>query len=106
MVEDEQPVRSLIMEVLQEQGYRAISATDGLAGLAVAATWLGMAVLFRISSLSALIAIALAPAYFWLLGRGEYTLLAALLAVLVIALHHANVRRLLDGTEPRIGSKK
>jgi glycerol-3-phosphate acyltransferase PlsY len=76
------------------------------AGLAVAATWLGMAALFRISSLSALIAIALAPAYFWLLGHGEYTLLAALLAVLVIALHHANIRRLLDGTEPRIGSQK
>ncbi|HJR57581.1 MAG TPA: glycerol-3-phosphate 1-O-acyltransferase PlsY [Rhizomicrobium sp.] len=76
------------------------------AGLAIAATWLGMAVLFRISSLSALIAVALAPVYFWLLGRGDYAPLAALLALLVIALHHANIRRLLDGTEPRIESKK
>lgn len=75
------------------------------AGAAIAATWLGMALLFRISSLSALIAIALAPVYFWLLGHGEYASLAALLSLLVIAMHHANIRRLLDGTEPRIGSR-
>jgi CheY-like chemotaxis protein len=35
VVEDEQAVRALVMEVLQEQGYRGISATDGLSGLEV-----------------------------------------------------------------------
>jgi glycerol-3-phosphate acyltransferase PlsY len=75
------------------------------AGLLVIAVWLGMALLFRISSLSALIAIALSPSYFLFLGHGEYALVIALLALLVIVMHHANIRRLLNGTEPRIGSK-
>jgi glycerol-3-phosphate acyltransferase PlsY len=75
------------------------------AGLLVIATWLGMAALFRISSLSALIAIALAPVFFLLLGYPHYVPVAALLAILVIIMHHANIRRLLNGTEPRIGSK-
>jgi glycerol-3-phosphate acyltransferase PlsY len=77
-----------------------------VAGLAVAATWLLMAVGFRISSLSALIAVASAPFFFWLTGHAAYAPVAALLALLVIVMHHANIRRLLNGTEPRIGSKE
>ena len=76
-----------------------------MAGLAVAATWILMAIGFRISSLSALIAVALAPFFFWLTGYGIYAPVTALLALLVIVMHHANIRRLLNGTEPRIGSK-
>ena len=76
-----------------------------MAGLGVAATWILMAIGFRISSLSALIAVALAPFFFWLAGHGEYAPVLALLALLVIVMHHANIRRLLNGTEPRIGSK-
>jgi glycerol-3-phosphate acyltransferase PlsY len=76
-----------------------------MAGLGVAATWILMAVGFRISSLSALIAVALSPFFFWLTGHGEYSPVLALLALLVIVMHHANIRRLLNGTEPRIGSK-
>jgi len=75
------------------------------AGLLVIAVWIGMAVLFRISSLSALIAIALSPGYFYFLGHAQYAPVIALLALLVIVMHHANIRRLLNGTEPRIGSK-
>jgi acyl phosphate:glycerol-3-phosphate acyltransferase len=75
------------------------------AGVAIIVTWLLVALLFRISSLSALIAIALAPIYFWLTGKAQYAPLASLLALLVIAMHHPNIRRLLKGTEPRIGSK-
>ena len=75
------------------------------AGLAMAATWLLMAIGFRISSLSALIAVALAPFFFWLTGHDAYAPVAALLAILVIVMHRANIRRLLNGTEPRIGSK-
>ena len=76
-----------------------------MAGLAIAATWILMAIGFRISSLSALIAVALAPFFFWLTGYGVYSPILALLALLVIVMHHANIRRLLNGTEPRIGSK-
>jgi len=75
------------------------------AGLAVAATWLLAALVWRISSLSALIAIALSPLYFYVFGHPAYAPLAALLAVLIFFMHRENIRRLLQGEEPRIGSK-
>ncbi len=75
-------------------------------GLLVGATWLLAALIWRISSLSALIAIALSPVYFFLLRRPEYAPLAALLAVLIFFTHRENIRRLLRGEEPRIGRRK
>jgi glycerol-3-phosphate acyltransferase PlsY len=74
-------------------------------GLAVAATWIGAALVWRISSLSALIAIALSSAYFLLLHQEPYALLALILSVLIYYMHRDNIRRLLSGTEPRIGAK-
>ena len=75
-------------------------------GLLVAASWLLAALVWRISSLSALIAIALSPAYFYVLSRHEYAPVAALLAVLIFYTHRENIRRLLAGAEPRIGRAK
>jgi glycerol-3-phosphate acyltransferase PlsY len=74
-------------------------------GLLVAATWLGAALIWRISSLSALIAIALSPAYFLLFGYPAYAALALLLSALIYYMHRDNIRRLLRGEEPRIGAK-
>ena len=75
-------------------------------GLLVATSWLLAALVWRISSLSALIAIALSPLYFYLLGRPGYAPVAALLAVLIFYTHRENIRRLLAGAEPRIGRAK
>ena len=75
-------------------------------GLLVAATWLAAALVWRISSLSALVAIALSPVYFFAFGQRDYVSLAVLLATLIIFMHRENIRRLLAGQEPRIGSKK
>ena len=74
-------------------------------GLLVAATWLGAALIWKISSLSALIAIALSSSYFLLLGQHSYAALALVLSVLITWMHRDNIRRLLRGEEPRIGAK-
>ena len=76
-------------------------------GVLACATWVVTAKVLKISSLSALTAAALAPLYALALGQPWPTVvLAALLAVLVFIRHHENIRRLLAGTEPRIGAKK
>jgi acyl phosphate:glycerol-3-phosphate acyltransferase len=74
-------------------------------GLLAFATWLAMLAALRISSLSALVAALFTPIYMALLGRPHETALAAALAVLVLVIHHENIRRLLRGEEPRIGAK-
>ena len=76
-------------------------------GVLACLTWLVVAKLLKISSLAALTAAALSPFYALALGRPLATvLLAALLAVLIFIRHHENIRRLLNGAEPRIGAKK
>jgi acyl phosphate:glycerol-3-phosphate acyltransferase len=74
-------------------------------GLIACATWLLVAATARISSLSALVAAAMTPVWLWVLGPRDAAWLGAVLAALVLIRHHANIRRLLAGTEPRIGSK-
>ena len=75
-------------------------------GLLVAATWLAVAFVWRVSSLSALVAIAVSPVYFFAVGQRDYVPLAVLQAALIIFMHRENIRRLLAGQEPRIGAKK
>ena len=74
-------------------------------GLMACATWLVAAAVSRISSLSALAAAGLAPGYLAFGGYSDMVLLALLLAILVWVRHAANIRRMRDGTEPKIGKK-
>lgn len=74
-------------------------------GLLAMGTWLAIAAVSRISSLSALVAAALTPIYMMLYGLPLQATLALILAALVFTLHRANIRRLASGTEPRIGTK-
>lgn len=74
-------------------------------GLAAAGTWLATAALFRISSLAGLTAAALTPIWALLLGRGDVFVLALLLGALIFERHRANIARLLNGQEPKIGKK-
>ncbi|WP_019962155.1 glycerol-3-phosphate 1-O-acyltransferase PlsY [Woodsholea maritima] len=75
-------------------------------GLLTCATWLGMALLGRISSLSALIAAAAAPLLALAFHRVDVAILAGFLALLLYWRHKANIERLLKGEEPKIGDKK
>ena len=72
-------------------------------GLACCLTWLAAAALLRWSSVAALSAAALGPLYAWLLADWRQMALAAFLALLIFIRHHANIRRLLKGDEPKIG---
>lgn len=76
-------------------------------GVLAGATWIVMAFLFRISSLAALTAVALAPVYVFVVGRPvQIAYLGLFMAILIYVRHAKNIRRLLRGEEPRIGGKK
>ncbi len=74
-------------------------------GLAACLTWLGTAVLFRMSSLCALVASGATPIWLYFLGMPGATILGIILAILVWFRHYENITRLLAGTEPKIGKK-
>jgi glycerol-3-phosphate acyltransferase PlsY len=76
------------------------------AALCALATWIAMLALSRISSLSAFVAAVATPVYMFLFGQIHPATLCVVLAVLVLVLHHENVRRLLNGTEPRVWGSK
>lgn len=76
------------------------------AALIMGATWALVAAISRISSLSALVTAVLAPLYLYYFAGPLPALLAIILAVLVFIVHRANIARLLNGSEPRIGAKK
>ena len=95
------------------KGGKGVSTTLGTlmacswpVGLACCGTWLAIAGLFRISSLSALVALALSPVYAWFFAGPETAAMAAALAVLGFVRHKANIIRLARGEEPKIGAKK
>ncbi|KAA0970135.1 glycerol-3-phosphate 1-O-acyltransferase PlsY [Aureimonas fodinaquatilis] len=76
-------------------------------GVAVfAAAWLSMAFLFRYSSLAALVATLIVPVALFAMGNTVAALLTGILTVLVYLKHHANIQRLLSGTEGKIGGGK
>ena len=72
-------------------------------GLACCGVWLVAAKLLKMSSAAALTAFAAAPLFALVLSSADHALMALLIAILVFWRHEANIRRLLAGTEPRIG---
>ena len=76
-------------------------------GLAAVASWLVVAALTRLSSLAALITAVAAPLFtYWFLEQPIYTGGVALMASMIVMRHHQNIKKLLAGSESRIGGAK
>jgi acyl phosphate:glycerol-3-phosphate acyltransferase len=75
------------------------------AAIVFCAIWLAVAALTRYSSLAALIASAVTPAFLWWQGNLVIAEAALLLSALLWIMHRANIARLLRGDESKIGSR-
>jgi acyl phosphate:glycerol-3-phosphate acyltransferase len=75
-------------------------------GLIAFATWGVVVAFFRISSLAAIITAIATPIYMWASGHTDYAVTTVVLALLTFFAHRDNIRRLIAGTEPRIGQSK
>ena len=78
-----------------------------IVGVVVILTWLISALVFNISSLSALIATLLAPLYFfWVTGSFNLFLGLVFITTLIYWRHRTNIVEIIDGTEDNISEKK
>jgi glycerol-3-phosphate acyltransferase PlsY len=97
---------------LRFRGGKGMATTVGvlwglnwILGAITCALWLLVAALFRYSSLATLISVALGAAASWFLLEPRVALIVTVLVPLVWIRHHENIRRLLAGTEAKIGQK-
>ena len=75
-------------------------------GLATLATWVIIAAFFRYSSLAAIVAAVFAPFYQLLIwGFGPAAISVAVMGLLLVWRHSANIQKLLKGTESKLGQK-
>jgi glycerol-3-phosphate acyltransferase PlsY len=76
-------------------------------GIAVAGIWLFMAKVVKISSLSALVSMALAPLIiYWIWPANELIVMQIIMSMILFWRHKSNIQRLISGEESLIGKKK
>ncbi|OAM52264.1 glycerol-3-phosphate acyltransferase [Methylovorus sp. MM2] len=81
-------------------------ALSGWLGLAVLLTWAAVFAISRYSSLAALVAAILAPAYSWfLISSVGYIIVVFILTIFLVWRHRSNIVKLLNGTESGFGKK-
>ena len=96
---------------LRFKGGRGVATAAGVMfglnpwiGLLAIVSWIIVAAIWRISSLSALVAAALMPVYAWIfLGFEANTLVIFIMSLLLIWRHKSNIANLITGKEARIG---
>lgn len=97
---------------LKFRGGKGVATTFGVlvaiswpAGLLACLTWIVSTIVFRISSVSALVALAASPIFIWWFTDSQRVEISAALALIVWIRHWSNIRRLFNGKEPRISFK-
>jgi len=83
-----------------------LAGFSGWLALACVAAWLAVAVVFRYSSLAALAAAAVAPVAAWTLVDQQTAQAVLVMSLLLVWRHKENIRKLMAGTESRIGGAK
>ena len=73
--------------------------------LIFAVVWLAVAFVSKYSSLSALVATLAIPVALWIVGEEKIALVMAIMTAVAWWRHEANIKRLLAGTEGKIGQK-
>ena len=92
--------------------FGVLLAVQPIVALLTTIAWLGTAVIFRFSSLAAIVSAVLAPLIYVVAGQYIWqanlpmSLAISAIGLLLLYRHRANISRLLQGTEPRVGSKK
>ena len=83
-----------------------ITALNPLIALLLLATWLAAVAVTRLSSVGALTAATVSPVFaLFVAGDGRLALFCVAAAALLIFLHRENIKRIMDGTEGRVGEK-
>jgi glycerol-3-phosphate acyltransferase PlsY len=97
---------------LRFRGGKGVATLMGIAlglywplALICAATWLVLFAIVRISSVAGMASAVAAPVAAALLDRFDLVLPLLALALIVLWKHWANIERLLQGTEPRVGKR-
>jgi len=98
---------------LRFKGGRGVATAVGVvlglnlwSGILAIITWIIVALIWRFSSLSALVAATLTPVYAWIfLGSEVSTLVILIISLLIIWRHKPNIANLVAGKETRIGKR-
>ena len=98
---------------LRFKGGRGVATAVGVvlglnlwSGILAIITWIIVALIWRFSSLSALVAATLTPVYAWIfLGSEVSTLVILIISLLIIWRHKSNIANLVAGKEARIGKR-
>jgi glycerol-3-phosphate acyltransferase PlsY len=92
--------------------FGVLLAIQPIMALLTAIAWIATLVIFRFSSLAAIVSAVLAPVIYVVAGQYIWqatlpmSLAISVMGALLLYRHRANITRLLQGTEPRVGSKK
>ncbi|MFM2422889.1 MAG: hypothetical protein RL291_1419 [Pseudomonadota bacterium] len=73
--------------------------------LAFVAAWIATAAITKLSSLSALVAMLIVPIVAYFVSGPTVAIGCAIMTAMAFYMHRANISRLLEGTEPKIGAK-